>query len=204
MEVHQVSQRRACKVLQIDRSSVRYLLRRGDDAALRDALKRVSRERRRFGCRRVHVMVAREGCAVNYYPAMHIYMHDREQEDEAHLYRREAASTAQRRQETRLRYEKADGGPGWPKPTLELRCRVRRAAPSRDIAALYPAGQWTDIVSASWRLLMTSAARTLYWLRTHHCRANGLRVSWTASSLSVACQRRFSRTMVPSSRAWQF
>ena len=89
MEVHQVSQRRACKVLQIDRSSVRYLLRRGDDAALRDALKRVSRERRRFGCRRVHVMVAREGCAVNYYPAMHIYMHDREQEDEAHLYRRE-------------------------------------------------------------------------------------------------------------------
>lgn len=77
MEVHQVSQRRACKVLQIDRSSVRYLSRRGDDAALRDAIKRVSRERRRFGCRRVHVMVAREGFAVNCHPAVHVYMHER-------------------------------------------------------------------------------------------------------------------------------
>ncbi|MBV1868622.1 MAG: hypothetical protein KUG69_12070 [Marinosulfonomonas sp.] len=43
MEVHQISQRRACDVLQVDRSSVRYLSRRGDDADLRDAIKRVSR-----------------------------------------------------------------------------------------------------------------------------------------------------------------
>jgi putative transposase len=32
MEVHLVSQQRACDVLQIDRSTVRYLSRRGDDA----------------------------------------------------------------------------------------------------------------------------------------------------------------------------
>ena len=49
----------ACDVLQIDRSTVRYLSRRGDDMELRDAIKRVSRERRRFGCRRIHVMIAR-------------------------------------------------------------------------------------------------------------------------------------------------
>ena len=61
MEVHQVSQRRACDALQIDRSSVRYLSRRGDDADLRDAIKRVSQDRRRFGYRRINVMVAREG-----------------------------------------------------------------------------------------------------------------------------------------------
>ena len=66
MEVHQVSQRRACDVLQVDRSTVRYLSRRGDDTELRDAIKRVSGERRRFGCRRVHVMIAREGFAVNH------------------------------------------------------------------------------------------------------------------------------------------
>jgi putative transposase len=41
---------RACDVLQIDRSTVRYLSRRGDNIDLRDAIKRVSRERRRFGC----------------------------------------------------------------------------------------------------------------------------------------------------------
>ena len=85
MEVHQVSQRRVCDVLQVDRSSMRYLSCRGDDAELRDAIKRVSRERRRFGCRRIHVMIAREGFEVNYYPAVHVYMHERAQESEAHL-----------------------------------------------------------------------------------------------------------------------
>ena len=55
-KVHGVSQRRACDVLQIDRSTVRYLSRRGDDVELRDAIKRVSCERRRFGYnwRRLH------------------------------------------------------------------------------------------------------------------------------------------------------
>jgi putative transposase len=108
-EAHGVSQRRACDVLQVDRSSVRYLSRRGDDVDLRDAIKRVSRERRRFGYRRIHVMVAREGFDVSYYPAVHVYMHERAQEGEAHLYRREAAGTAQRRQEACFGHQKADG-----------------------------------------------------------------------------------------------
>ena len=77
MEVHQVSQRRACDVLQVDRSSVRYLSRRGDDAELRDAIKRVSRERRRFGCRRVHVMIAREGFVVNHKKVRRIYTEEK-------------------------------------------------------------------------------------------------------------------------------
>ena len=55
-----LSQRRACDILQVDRSTVRYLSRRGDDTELRDAIKRISRERRRFGCRRIHVMIARD------------------------------------------------------------------------------------------------------------------------------------------------
>ncbi|MQY44323.1 IS3 family transposase [Epibacterium sp. SM1969] len=76
MEAHQVSQRRACKVLQIDRSSARYLSLRGDDAELRDAIKRVSRERRRFGCRRVQVMVTREGFAVNHKKVRRIYIEE--------------------------------------------------------------------------------------------------------------------------------
>mgnify|MGYP000697276723 CR=1 FL=1 len=51
-----VSQRRACDVLQIDRSWMRYLSRRDNDAELSDAIKRVSRERRWLGYRRIHVM----------------------------------------------------------------------------------------------------------------------------------------------------
>ncbi len=73
MEQHQVSQRQACDVLQVDRSAVRYLSRRGDDADLCDAIKRVSRERRRFGYRRVHVMMARESFEVNHKKVRRIY-----------------------------------------------------------------------------------------------------------------------------------
>ena len=62
---HQVSQRRACSVLSVDRSSVRYRSVRPDDAELRKAMKAVATERRRFGYRRVHVMLERQGWQVN-------------------------------------------------------------------------------------------------------------------------------------------
>ncbi len=74
---HQVSQRRACNVLQVDRSTVRYQSRRVDDAKLRDAIKRVSRERRRFGYRRIHVMVEREGHMVNHKKLRRIYAEEK-------------------------------------------------------------------------------------------------------------------------------
>ena len=77
MEAHQVSQRRACDVLQVDRSSMRYLSCRGEDAELRDAIKRVSRERRRFGCRRIHGMIAREGFEVNHKKVRRIYREEK-------------------------------------------------------------------------------------------------------------------------------
>ena len=77
MEVHQVSQRRACDVLRVDRSTMRYSSRRSDDTDLRDAIKRVSRERRRFGCRRIHVMIAREGFEVNHKKVRRIYREEK-------------------------------------------------------------------------------------------------------------------------------
>lgn len=43
-EQQQVSQRRARDVLQVDRSSMWYLSRRGDDIELRDAIKRVAKD----------------------------------------------------------------------------------------------------------------------------------------------------------------
>ena len=56
-----MSQRRARSVLQADRSSVRYNSKRIDDAEQREAIKRISKERRRFGYRRINVMLQREG-----------------------------------------------------------------------------------------------------------------------------------------------
>jgi hypothetical protein len=126
-EAHAVSQRRACDVLEIDRSTVRYLSRRGGGGELRDAIKRVSRERLRFGCRRIHVMIAREGFAVNDCSAVHVYMHERAQESKAHLPRREASAAPQRQQEARFVHKQANGAAEWPEPALELRCRIRCA-----------------------------------------------------------------------------
>ena len=62
---HNVSQRRACNVLQADRSSVRYKSIRPDDAELREAIKVVAAERRRFGYRRIHVMLQRQSIHMN-------------------------------------------------------------------------------------------------------------------------------------------
>ncbi len=70
---HEVSQRRACEVLQADRSAVRYQSKRGNDAELRETIKRVSSERKRFGYRRIHVMVEREGFKVNHKKLRRIY-----------------------------------------------------------------------------------------------------------------------------------
>ena len=64
-QTHGVSQRRACDVLQIDRSSVRYQSVRPDDADLRAAIKAIAAERRRFGYRRIHVMLERDGWQLN-------------------------------------------------------------------------------------------------------------------------------------------
>ena len=64
-KVHQVSERRACAVLGVDRSSVCYCNVRQDDGGLRKAMKAAADERRRFGYRRVHIMLGRQGWQVN-------------------------------------------------------------------------------------------------------------------------------------------
>ena len=63
--VHGVSQRRACEALEVDRSSIRYRSTRPDDRELREAMKAVASQRRRFGYRRIHVMLQRQGIAMN-------------------------------------------------------------------------------------------------------------------------------------------
>ena len=55
--------RRACQVLAVDRSSVRYRSLRPDDAEAWAAMKAVAGERRRFGYRRIHIMLVRQGIA---------------------------------------------------------------------------------------------------------------------------------------------
>ncbi len=74
---HGVSQRRACDVLQVDRSSIRYKSIRPNDDDLREAMKRVAAERRRFGYRRIHVMLARQGITMNLKKLRRLYREEK-------------------------------------------------------------------------------------------------------------------------------
>ena len=76
-ETHEVSQRRACSVLGADRSSMRYRSVRPDDADLRQAMKAVAAERRRFGYRRVHVMLERQGWQVSQKKLRRLYREEK-------------------------------------------------------------------------------------------------------------------------------
>ena len=75
--VHGVSQRRACEALEFDRSSIRYRSTRPADLDLREAMKAVASERRRFGYRRIHVMLQRQGIEMNLKKLRRLYSEER-------------------------------------------------------------------------------------------------------------------------------
>ena len=56
-----LSERRACAIVGADRKMVRYRSRRPSDAALRGRLRELANERRRFGYRRLYVLLRRDG-----------------------------------------------------------------------------------------------------------------------------------------------
>jgi putative transposase len=70
---HEVSERRACSALEVDRSSVRYRRRRPDDALVRARLRELAAIRRRFGYRRLHVLLRREGIVMNHKKLRRLY-----------------------------------------------------------------------------------------------------------------------------------
>lgn len=68
-----VSERRACHILDIHRSLIRYHSKWPEDIDLRKRLRKLSVERRRFGYRRLHVLLVREGMQVNHKKLWRIY-----------------------------------------------------------------------------------------------------------------------------------
>ena len=76
-KVHEMSERRACRVVGCDRMTVRYRSRRADDPELRERLRALARERRRFGYRRLLIFLRREGFVVNHKRLFRIYREER-------------------------------------------------------------------------------------------------------------------------------
>lgn len=64
-KTHEVSERRACRALGIERALVRYRFTRPADMELRECLRQLACERKRFGYRRLAILLAREGHACN-------------------------------------------------------------------------------------------------------------------------------------------
>ena len=64
-------------MIDTDRTSVRYQATRPDDAALRERLRALAQERRRFGYRRLHVLLRREGQLVNRKRVQRLYREER-------------------------------------------------------------------------------------------------------------------------------
>ena len=60
-----LSERRACKLLGVDRASYRYEQRPDQNAVLREELLKLARQKPRFGYRRLHAVLERRGQAVN-------------------------------------------------------------------------------------------------------------------------------------------
>lgn len=73
MTIHGLSERRACKLVALDRSTFQYHKKLDTDAALRERLKIMVGERRRFGYRRLGILLRREGLLVNHKKLFRLY-----------------------------------------------------------------------------------------------------------------------------------
>jgi putative transposase len=70
---HGISERRARSIIEVDQNPVRCRSRRGDDADLRCRRRELAAEWRRFGYRRLGLLLAREGFVVNRKKLLRLY-----------------------------------------------------------------------------------------------------------------------------------
>lgn len=77
IEEKSYSQRRACDLVGMAPRVYRYQSARPADAELRQRLRELSAERRRFGYRRLHLLLKREGVEVNWKKLYRIYKEER-------------------------------------------------------------------------------------------------------------------------------
>ena len=68
-----LSQRRVCRLLELDRNTLRYRSRRQEDAALRTRIREIAEAKRRYGCPRIYVRLRRDGWQVNHKRVARIY-----------------------------------------------------------------------------------------------------------------------------------
>lgn len=70
---HEFSQRRACRLMNVSRSTIQYERRPDQNGWLRKRLRDLASQRRRYGSRRLQVLLRREGKIVNHKRVERIY-----------------------------------------------------------------------------------------------------------------------------------
>lgn len=65
-----------CRLLALDRQTLRYRHRRHEDEALRTRVREIAEHKRRYGCPRIYVRLRREGWRVNHKKVERIYYRD--------------------------------------------------------------------------------------------------------------------------------
>lgn len=71
------SQRRACVLVGMEPKTYRYASRRPDDTGTRARLRELANDRRRFGYRRLHILLKREGVSLNHKKLFRLYREER-------------------------------------------------------------------------------------------------------------------------------
>lgn len=69
----QLSQRRACRALDLERTIIRYVSCRPPDTAVRRRLRELAAARPAFGQKRLHVLLRRDGLAINHKKTERLY-----------------------------------------------------------------------------------------------------------------------------------
>ncbi len=72
-----VSERRACGLMAMHRATCRYRRRRMEDRQVRERLRELAATRRRFGYRRLQVLLRREGFMVNHKRVYRLYIEEK-------------------------------------------------------------------------------------------------------------------------------
>jgi hypothetical protein len=76
MRDHEISQRRACRLVGVDPKTVRRE-RPPDNPEIREEMKAVAAKRRRFGYRRIGVMLERKGMSMNQKKLYRLYTEEK-------------------------------------------------------------------------------------------------------------------------------
>ena len=104
-----LSERRVCRIVPLDRNTLRYHSRRQEDAALQTRIREIAEAKRRYGCPRIYVRLRREGWRVNHKKVERLYY----REERLALRRRhESPCRSPRNQDAAMRWTLSMTG--WP------------------------------------------------------------------------------------------